>query len=359
MQMCSTKTLVSVIVPVYNVEQYLHPCVDSLLQQSYGDLQIILVDDGSTDASKEICDGYQAADCRVQVIHKKNGGSSSSREAGMNAVKGQYVMFLDGDDWLDADTIEKCMEIARKDEAIGCVMFSYAKEFETATVPMHIMDHSQLLEGAEAIDKVHRRIFGLTADELNHPERMENVVSCCMKLYRTDFAKKGKFFDTKEIGSCEDGLFNIFALEGCKKIAYIDEPLYHYRKHAGSLVSTYKPELARQWKRLFSVMEDYIRCNGNEDRYVEALNNRIALSITAIALNKNGDSASSVLKKIGYIQHYLSDEQYRLAIQNMDMRELPLTWKLLLLCCKYRLGAAVYLGMRIVQRMVHKGKGTE
>ena len=98
--------LISVIVPVYNVEKYLKRCVDSLLKQTYSNLEIILVDDGSTDSSCTMCDFYGAKDERVIVIHKKNGGLSSARNAGIEIAKGRYVGFIDSDDWISPETYE-------------------------------------------------------------------------------------------------------------------------------------------------------------------------------------------------------------------------------------------------------------
>lgn len=346
---------VSVIVPIYNVEEYLVQCVDSLIKQTYQNLQIVLVDDGSTDNSGVICDKYTITDERVQVIHKANGGLSSSREAGVNAANGQYLMFVDGDDWLDLNTIEKCVKMVLQDTTISCVMFSYAKETETATIPMHIMDGDMLFADAEVEDKIHRRLFGLSSSELSHPERMENIVSCCMKLYRIDLAKAGKYFDTKDVGSCEDGLFNIYALENCEKLAYIDASYYHYRKREGSLVKSYKPNFVEQWGTLFSVMQAYISENKLGQPYKEALNNRIALSITAISLNKMCDTNSSALDKIRYIRKYLDGACYKKAIHNMDMTHLPSIWKVLLTCCKMRLASVVYIGMLVVSRKIRGG----
>ena len=346
---------VSIVVPIYNIEEYLEQCVDSLIKQTYQKLQIILVDDGSTDNSGAICDKYMKTDERVQVIHKANGGLSSSREAGVNAANGQYLMFVDGDDWLDLNTIEKCVKMVLRDTTISCVMFSYAKETEIATIPMHIMDGDMIFVGDEAKDRVHRRIFGLTSDELNHPERMENVVSCCMKLYRIDLAKAGKYFDTKAVGSCEDGLFNIYALANCEKIAYLDAPYYHYRKREGSLVKSYKPDFVEQWGELFSIMQEYISENDLGQLYKEALNNRIALSITAISLNKMRDINSSTLEKIRYIRKYLDGACYKKAIHNMDMTHLPAIWKVLLTCCKMRLASVVYIGVLVVSRKIRGG----
>lgn len=99
--------MISVIVPVYNTKAYLGRCVDSLLRQTYRDLEIILVDDGSTDGSGELCDSYAAGDERVRVFHKENGGSSSARNLGLDKAAGEYVGFVDSDDYVDPDMYER------------------------------------------------------------------------------------------------------------------------------------------------------------------------------------------------------------------------------------------------------------
>lgn len=106
--------LISVIVPVYRVEEYLEKCVDSILSQTYSNLELILVDDGSPDRSGEICDAYAKRDCRVRVIHKENGGLSSARNAGLDAARGDFVAFVDSDDWIVPDTYEAMMAAAEK-----------------------------------------------------------------------------------------------------------------------------------------------------------------------------------------------------------------------------------------------------
>ena len=99
---------ISVIIPVYNVSQYLHRCVDSVINQTYSDLEIILVDDGSPDDCPIICDEYSKKDARVKVIHKPNGGLSSARNAGLDIATGEYVGFVDSDDWIEEDTFGYC-----------------------------------------------------------------------------------------------------------------------------------------------------------------------------------------------------------------------------------------------------------
>ena len=338
----------SVIIPIYNVENYLRPCVDSILNQTHTNLEIILVEDGSPDGCANICDEYQLIDERVKVIHKKNGGAASARKAGMDIATGKYVMFVDGDDWIELNTIEICIAEVIKRPELGCVLFSYVKETASGSVPMSIMDQTIYLEGDVAENKVYRRLFGLSNDELNHPERMENMVSCCMKLYRSDFAEKGRYYDVKEVGSCEDGLFNMYALYKCESIMYLDMPMYHYRKIENSATNSYRPRLVQQWGNLFSIMEKIIDEKKLGAEYREALANRIALSITAIGLNEIRNPVHGKRENIKVIKNYLNQERFYSAVSRLEIKNMPLVWKLLMISCKLKCAIAVYVGISII-----------
>lgn len=104
------RNMISVIVPIYNIQEYLPQCIDSIINQTYTELEIILVDDGSTDSGGSICDEYALNDSRVKVIHKKNGGLVSARKAGIRAAHGEYITFVDGDDWIERDTYQKYLK---------------------------------------------------------------------------------------------------------------------------------------------------------------------------------------------------------------------------------------------------------
>lgn len=122
-------TFISVIVPIYNAELYLKRCVDSIVGQSYSNIEIILVNDGSTDSSAEICDSYAKEDSRIRVLHKENGGSSSARNAGINIMNGEYVLFIDSDDYIDKDMISKLYLVAQEKSA-DIVTCKYVKVFD-------------------------------------------------------------------------------------------------------------------------------------------------------------------------------------------------------------------------------------
>lgn len=343
--------LISIVVPIFNIEKCLTQCIDSILNQTYSNLEIILVDDGSTDTCPTICDSYAQKDKRVVVIHKKNGGLSSAREAGIMSATGDYLMIVDGDDWIDLNTINTCVKEIVNNPELELVMFSYVKELPNRSIEMNIMDESAHFSGQEVIDKIHRRLFGLSDDELNHPERMENIVTCWAKLYRIDVAKRGKYYAVKEVGSCEDGLFNIYALHGCKNILYINEHLYHYRKDEKSITGSYRPQFVQQWGNLFSIMEGIIEEKNLGEEYKKALSNRIALSITAVGLNEIRNPSNKTWGHIKVLKEYLKQEKYHNAVSKLKIKNMPLPWKLLMLSCKIKCATAVYVAIAMIERL--------
>ena len=120
--------LVSIIVPIYNVEKYLDRCIQSILNQSYENLEIILVDDGSPDRSSEICDEYRKSDQRIKVVHKENGGLSDARNAGLILAKGKYIIFLDSDDYIEHTMVEDAVTVLEKNDS-DIVIWGYYADF--------------------------------------------------------------------------------------------------------------------------------------------------------------------------------------------------------------------------------------
>ena len=334
---------VSIIVPVYNVgDRFVKECINSLIKQTYKNIEILLVDDGSSKKSGAICDYYALLDSRIVVIHGKNGGLSEARRRGIRMASGDYIMIVDADDWIDIDTIDNCMSLLEDHEELKCIIYSYVREYPDHSLAAHVMTGSAVMDADDTERRVYRRLFGLLDDELKHPERLENMGSCCMKLYHKELANQGRFFDIKDVGSSEDILFNMYALYECKNTAYIDKPMYHYRKTGASITSTYRPNLTKQWKTLFHIMNSIIDEKGLDYSYKRALDNRIALSVFGIGMNEitgRGIKRESLRN----IRSYIYDDIYRNAIMKIKLKYLPLPWKCLLLFAKYKLTGLLLL----------------
>lgn len=222
-------TIISVIVPVYNVEKYLTKCVDSIIDQTYKNLEIILVDDGSPDSCGEICDKYAEKDARVKVIHKSNGGLVSARNAGYDVVTGHWHMYLDGDDWLSLDTCEKLVVAIERHPDEEMIFFNMIEELGSKS----IKGKWKLQSDKPEIMYDRAGCVELSRMTLDH---VAGVQSSCGKLINTEHAKNNNIrHNPKLIQGSEDTEFALRAFYSCNKCLYIDEYLYHYRYNPNSI----------------------------------------------------------------------------------------------------------------------------
>ena len=338
---------VSIIVPVYNVERYLRQCLDSLVNQTYQNIEIICVDDGSTDASSEILTEYALKNSKVRVIRQENSGLSVARNVGFSFATGKYVMYVDSDDWIDVCTCEKAVFKA-EEHAADLVMWPYIREFPNRSAPKVIFSEEKTFHAAECRE-LQRRMVGLLGTELAHPENADALCTVWGKLYLRELIAQNDihFTDLQRIGTYEDGLFNLHYLAHVKNATYIPDYLSHYRKNSG-MTSKYRKELAAQWKNLFSDMRGYIEKGGYGSDFEQALNNRISLSIIGLGLNA---VALTNRKALAEIRNILSDKEYRAAVKTLPMRYFPPHWWTFFACCKLNFASGVFLLLKCMERI--------
>lgn len=328
------ESMVSIIVPVYKTKDYISQCIESLLSQTYRNVEVILVDDGSPDECPALCDAYVSKDKRIRVIHKENGGLSSARDVGIQNANGDYVVVVDSDDWLEPNTIAECVEIALKNDA-DCVMFGYVREYPQKSIPSFLFNSDFSYEVPASEEKIHRRIVGLIGDELKAPQQIDNLSTVCMKLYRANVAKKGKIISERIVGTSEDTIFNLYALDGCK-ISYINKCFYHYRKsNAQSITTQHKPDLAEKWDVMYDIIQEYIDGSGRAGKYHTPFLNRVACGMIGLGLNEIG-STESIWKKAQRLRAILDKPLYREAFRQLDTSYCGVKWKLFFLLCKKR-----------------------
>lgn len=208
---------ISVIIPVYNVEPYLRRCLDSVIRQTYTNLEIILVDDGSTDGSSEVCDEYKANDSRILVIHKENGGVSSARNAGLDAATGEWIGFVDADDWIEPDMYEYMLGMTQKygADVVQCGLFF---DEGTESQEMFCAETECVLSGG--------------AEQLGLRDLEQLGNSTCNKLYRRDIVGDLVYDFACPMG--EDLLFNLQVLQRSSGLVLGAEAKYHYVQHDAS-----------------------------------------------------------------------------------------------------------------------------
>ena len=216
--------MVTMIIPVYNAQDSIRRCIESVLNQGYMDFELLLIDDGSTDASGEICEEYQKKDSRVQVIHKENTGVSDTRNLGLKKAKGQYIQFLDSDDWITPDATSLMVRAAKES---GCDM--------VITDFYRVIGDRLSHKGDIEKDGV------LTLDEFAG-FMMENPADFYYgvlwnKLFKREIIECYGLAMDKTISWCEDFMFNLEYLRHTKTIYALRVPIYYYVKTKGSLVT--------------------------------------------------------------------------------------------------------------------------
>lgn len=229
---------VSIIIPVYKVEQYLSQCVDSVLRQTYQDFEMILVDDGSPDASPKICDQYASSDVRISVIHKKNGGLSDARNAGILQATGEYTMFLDSDDyWDDLQALEKLVARLQRTKA-DVLNYAYKKVYEPDGLVLEQFQNAKDMP-AEYVSRTSQ----LTYLFQNHLY----ISSACNKLVRTEILQNGVLFCVGD--TSEDVEWCAELLVKAQSFDYVQESFYCYRQRAGSITHGIKRKNCEDLKK--------------------------------------------------------------------------------------------------------------
>lgn len=211
---------VSVIIPIYNIKDYIVRCLNSITNQTYTNLEILAVDDGSPDESGVIAEEFAEKDNRIRVIHRENGGLSEARNAGLNCATGDYIFFLDGDDWLDTNAIETLVRIANvhKADVVAC---GITKVWEDGTENLWTDEAPGIWDGHESIIQMTRSI---------------NVCSVAWnKLYRTELWEK-IFFPEGCLHEDEYTIYKI--LYNCKKVIYIPDPFYKYLQRDSGIMGS-------------------------------------------------------------------------------------------------------------------------
>lgn len=244
--MSQEKALISIIIPVYKVEKYLEKCIQSVINQTYKNIQIILVDDGSPDNCGKICDEYAKKDHRIEVIHKSNGGLSDARNKGLEIAKGEYIGFVDSDDYIEADMYE--------------VLYNSLKQYNADVSICNFYTVSQekiAIKNADNGIKEYNRIEILKEILLDN-----NIQSYAWnKLYRKDLFDEIKYPVGKKY---EDIGTTFYLLEKCNKVVVTGKPEYYYINRQGSIVNNVTETTITDYIELIMQRYDYIEENIKE-----------------------------------------------------------------------------------------------
>ena len=249
--------LVSVIVPVYNVSRYLDKCVSSITQQTYGNLEIFLINDGSTDESPALCRAWKSRDPRITVIDQKNQGVSVARNSGLDSCAGEWICFVDGDDWLEPDAVEKMLAAVSEDTDV--LITDYFVDSETKSWT--------------------ESFFSLKDHDFAESERLELIKNCYLKtsfsnrsavtmvgvpwakLFRTQVLKEKEIRFDPGLRKMQDALFCSEFFQNCTRVRFRAFPTYHYRQNSASVThkgnAGYQKVADSVLKALWNFIEKY------------------------------------------------------------------------------------------------------
>ena len=232
---------ISVIIPVYNVEKYLKRCLDSVVNQTYKNLEIILIDDGSTDNSGKICDEYAQKDKRIIVIHKENGGLSDARNKGLDICTGDYISFIDSDDWVDLNYFDVLLKILLEyDVDVACCDYLRTSKYE--------QNNDVSIENTQIFRD--EKILEIYLEK--------ELISACAKLYRKETFYNVRF-PLKKVNEDISTIFLVFTKS--KSVAYVDEKLYFYFRNINSITksrfSRKNLDLLYTWNEVLNLSKNY------------------------------------------------------------------------------------------------------
>jgi glycosyltransferase involved in cell wall biosynthesis len=308
---------VSIIVPVYNVKQYLQNSIESVLVQSFQDFELILVDDGSFDGSADICDMYASKDPRIKVLHKQNGGVSDARNFGLDYASGEWVTFLDADDWLDASTLKICSEFLN---AFDYLRFSAAFIYSAA-----IMVDYQL------------KSYDSKIDYLKDLFERSTILGVWGGFYKCSIIKENNIRFKRVLHNGEDWLFLFSYLMHCDTIKVINQPLYKYNKiNEQSCTNTMTVEKDLDSFKAFQAIIEISEGIDELRPYIVTTTNKILLSSLLDCFHESG--FRQVRNKICMVYNYVGPQQ----IKHIICSKIIFKDKLHLMLFKSILGQYIY-----------------
>lgn len=324
------QTKLSIIVPVYNVERYLAECLDSILNQTLTDFELILVNDGSTDSSGRICDEYVQKDDRIKVIHISNGGAANARNTGLEQANGELIGFVDSDDWIEPDMFRSLCEKAESTSS-DLVFCDYITESENGSVNEKCYHYDKCSFNRDEIIKMFLPyFFGYADSELTdyktHCPLADYHSYNYICVYQSEIIQKSEIrFKSERAFFNEDNLFNLDYIFQAKKITYLPEYFYHYRYNSNSISKSFNQSYFECKLRKFEYLTNFIIDNHLGNEYLHRLENKIAIEAVSIVNYYAGTSLLKLPQKHQYITDIAKTQTVKQCVSKINLKRLPLS----------------------------------
>lgn len=331
--------LISVIVPVYNVEKYLRQCVESLLAQTYPDLEIILVDDGSKDGCGAVCDEYAARYDHVLAVHKENAGLGMARNTGLDHASGDYVVFVDSDDYAEPGMVEVLYRGLTENGVDMCKagFRRFVNEDETKFIRKY---ENQVFAGEQAKKEFLPRLIG------SRPDKKDSIEMCVWgSIYSmAPIRNHGLRFPSERELISEDIIFNIDYLQHANGACVIEDVVYDYRITPGSLTKRYRPDRFEACRHFYLHVKQTLLDLGYDEMALLRLHRNFFIYVMMCISQENKNTSHfSAWQSIGNIRRICADECVQTAIREYPVNQLGIRQKGFLWMVRLKMAAALYL----------------
>lgn len=322
------KTKFSIIIPIYKVPiNLLKRCINSAINQTYNDIDIVLIDDGSPDECGRICDEFKSNDKRICVIHKANGGLSSARNAGVRMSRGEYIMFVDGDDWLQNNTCEKMISIIDKYEP-DVIMFAMTKDYLFHSEPYHYYLKDDYMYVDEECKWLRNQILNYNS----------NIATVATKIIKKDLLESNNIFHREELKQGAEGIvFNFDLFKYVKKVYFTNKIFYHYTYNNSSITAMFNERDAYLVLKCFEYIKKSIE-NDNEKELLETYRNRVVYAVTAAVISGffNPENNCEFKDKCIKCTKYLNNDIAKDSLENATLKGFTIQRRIVVFLIKNR-----------------------
>ncbi|MCI6932082.1 MAG: glycosyltransferase [Tenericutes bacterium] len=331
--------LVSIVLPIYNIsEDFLKKCIDSLIKQTHENIEIILVDDGSTNNSLELCNSYSKKDKRIKVIHQENSGVSVARNRGLENSKGKYVCFIDPDDWVKTNYIEKLLNCIEKNQAelvlCNCTVSYNSNERKNDFM---ILDEEEKLLDRSQVIELQKQLIGKKICQYYPPEVAAGVPWA--KMFKKDFLSKNNLTFIPGMIRMQDNIFCLYAYELSNKVCFVNDRLYVYRKEFGSACFKFSPKIIEYFEKYYEETLKFMNQYKKDEKWFKAFYMKELTSFNSYFnqyfFNKKNKNDYKNIKH--ELDDLLSKDIYQNALSNIDYRLLTNSEKIFVFLLNKRL----------------------
>ncbi len=336
------KILVSIVLPVYNIkEEYLEKCVRSLMSQTESRIEIILVDDGSPNNAYEVCMRLAAEDSRVKAIHQENAGVSVARNTGLENAQGEYICFVDPDDWTAPSYIEELLK-GFESEDTDFTICDCTVCYENSQRPNPFLSTDKNVLTGKDKNKLLYQLVGKKICDYYPPEVAAGVP--WGKMFRRSFIDKHNLRFIPGMVRMQDNIFCLYAIDSADKIHYVPKSLYFYRKEEGSACYKFNPNIMKYFEKYFYETRIFLEKTNQEAAAFDALRMKTLTSFNSYLTqyffhNDNGKSFSEKKKDLFKL---LECEPYKEALCKVDYSLLTKQEKVFVFALKHRMARVLY-----------------